>query len=656
MSTTDNDSQFDCNHEGLISGSTDIHLPLVQPMLLRNGSPIKLLQKSPALPSSSTVSINDILNLYIKTSPTTEIIESATSSTVSDILSPLAGYSFSPNNSDHQLFSMTREKVVEELLESETNYVTSLQLLLNFYIEPLIFSKGRSECFYIVRNHLERLQTNHTKLLNYMNSVLMDLEMTSNSLLVSSAFATGICKYGIDINTYEEFIIMYEMILKLVKHISNLPNDEQYQIINGSESYLEAIQPSTKRMDLSFFSLMQRPVSRISKYRLMIETCLKYTNIHDQNYENMNHSLNIIRQKLFEINKYQGDLAKRDLAEKLNEILNIDRPIEYFGNCFLSGSMIAVWIEDGIIRSGQVLILCFKSHLLVALFNKNHIKRTSSYISKNSNNFNNNSPICNLNFIIPFSMMQITFDKYVNSIEKGGMITMYPYCIKIRFEKNYCKYELQFLAINKKEHEIWKQYLQTYSFINGPNKLDYSSSNYSNHILLKFPDNLSPYDVHLLRASNSLLALCYFSNIYRIGIILFGDNTYELEGNDELDGNSGEEKFNHENIQLRELERLEIENSLKSVWSQELPKLLDEIRTIKLRRSWSWISSKEIGKPNSIATGKIDSGEILLQSQNISSNTYSFRRSRSSRSETDLAHSTLVKRLDTSKFLTIFQR
>lgn len=578
-------SNLDCElHEGVIRSKTQLNASDSEsPSVifnLANGKKINLLA------SSSEVSTTDVIDMYIGNSPySLELLPAnlQLNPSTCDIKSPVPQVSFSPTNKEHTFLTLKRRMTIEELLESESNYVLSMRLVMNFYIEPLIASKCRSEVFVIIGYYLEILIKNHTRLLQFMNSTLADISIGTNSLIIAAAFANSVCNLGTDLATYRDFISTYEDLVTLTRKSGP---SLQSQIIAGAESFLAATQPPTKHMDLSFTSLLQRPVSRMPKYRLMVESLLKYTFHLDQNYKEIEYSLHSIRAKLTRLN----DSLNKSINPSQLLILgahfsdSISPPIEFFGRSYLLGTLSCVWIQSGgNVMEHQFMALCCKSHLLLCM--KLPLQGKAFFDYK---------------FIIPFRCCARIVDKNKESADFGGLFTDFLQRINIRFEYKFARYEILMLCTSAKECQIWTESLQTLISLNGPNPFDYTQSDLSDtedHLTIRFPANYSPYDVYIKNTSASCMKLCYFLQVVHVRVSLFD------ESKDIVDAEE------HNTVAISYVERIRLEHLLKDIWSPELPRIIDCTNHDKIRKvsSWTWGRSMRKNSQSYIPQrGKLD--------------------------------------------------
>lgn len=473
-------------------------------------------------------------------------------------------------------------KVLDELTTSETTYLISLQMLKRFYIDPLITAKrdvcGAPILFFQVI--LEKLIEAHSQ----TAELFLQLKASKSSHFL--AYVEAINLVAINLHYYEEYCNIYDDVLLIFR--ANNTTDKFFLNRVWSQSlqlYLEATQPATLRMDLSFISLIQRPISRISKYRLIIESLIKtltpnYTAFRVQTL------LESIKVKLNEINDDCKHFKKIEKTSKVNEILNfaaIDKfdfniSLEFFGKPLLIGVLTAVWLEDRIHKpnfKGQVMAaFLYKSHLLLSDVNK-----TKGDVS----------------FVIALSRCQITID---SKDSVGGLYSDYPYTIKLTFEIGFRQYEILLILLTKREFLIWRDNLVTMiDIVNGVYPLDFSNSCIP--VVGLIQERMKPSNICLkdYATYKKYKDMCYFYQSVSIGIAIdFSSIDFEdlfpLTGYFNcLDSEAlSKSKFI---LQLRKLDRLAAERVLHDLISSELPVLFYKeppppARQSTLRKSATW--------------------------------------------------------------------
>lgn len=530
---------------------------------------------------------------YIKDEQVLSPQESTYALTTSDYISPIPALTFSPQDKSITTQKYKLQKVLEELLDSEENYVVSLTLLLNYYLEPLV-SNNIYRCglpLITIKNLLSILIESHTNMLQQLRSLYhhpRNQDCERSIIYIATEVAKNIFDIGINVPIYEEYCNVYESVLKIIKdsdHInSKYKKDSNQAWVKGWKNYLEATQPISKRMDLSFLSLVQKPISRVAKYRLIIESLLKYSGTNSSIYT----YCNLVKSKLNELNDNSREFIMNDNSSKINNFLNfdgtsfgIDLSLEFFGKCLMIGSLSVVWVENDNEKSSTMGVFLYKSHLIMSDIS----------IRRNSKN--------EINFIIPLSICNLFSDPRECD---GGLYSKYPHTMKVLFEYQYCQYEILIISINKTEQDVWYNYLDTLiNHVNGPFKLGYTSSDSSKLIIL-YPENIIPYDVSLLKVSSyrKFKDYCYFKNPISLNIMIefpiyqeTMQNRYVLieEGNQPM---IYPQAYSHTIlIVITKMERASAEMNLASMWSKELPLIFPNMQenknkpTIKKSSSWS---------------------------------------------------------------------
>lgn len=521
----------------------------------------------------------------------------ATVITTSDIKSPTPAQSFSPNEPLAARQRYKLRKVVDELIESEESYVTSLKMLLHYYIQPL-YNGTRHGCgtaLVIMQDALVQILKNHSQLYEGFR-ICLSKPCTENDKVpiydIAAKFGQLICNFGIDTFNYEEYTNMYEDVLKLVRDYdfihTNNRNIRTKEWVKGWENYLESTQPNYKRMDLSFISLAQKPISRIGKYQLMIESMLGLINVavDPQAYHIVSQCSSTVREKLKKINDSSKKIKDKDIGAKVNSIVNFYQiangvilSLQFFGKCLLVGSLTTLWIENSYQKFSTMGALLYKSHLLLCQVQS---KRKKSDIK----------------FIVPLSVARIYKDPREGD---GGLYTNYPYSVKIAFEDNFCLFEILLCFITRIEYDVWQENLQLLiNYVNGPYKMDYSSSFARNKMVTMYPDGISPYDISLSKTSNytKFKKYCYFRTPISINVIF---NFYNIKNGCEqpfllssyfnyMVTNPNMAKIDGTLI-IRKNERINVETVFDAIWSDELPQLFLEngngSSMIKKSSSWS---------------------------------------------------------------------
>lgn len=483
----------------------------------------------------------------------------------SSIISPKPMYSYSPTDKSKSINEFKLSKVIEELIDSEEIYVNALRMLQNFYMDPILLKVEfevaiplRFLSFYLII-----MISNHCGFLSSLKQVSSENHEQED---LAAKIATQIGENAIDICLYKQYCKVYEDVMKIIK--SNKPFHIQHDWFGGWEKFLESTQPISKHMDFSFMSLIQRPTSRLGKYRLILESIAKYTSEDKQ--EGIHKSLNKLRNSLFLINDYAREYKESERSKLINDFIDFGAipyetslSLEFFGNCLLVGTIFIIWIEEDCCVLAQCGAFLYKSHFVLVDLEK---RKPVKYIPT---------------FVIPLSKSNILKDK--KDIE-GGLYSTYSNLIKILFESEDCQFEILCIFLSSKECSIWREELSTMiDFVNGSYAMDYSSND--RIPVIQYPQHLDPYDISLLSYANYVKyrAKCYFKRSKSVRICINFQSVLEEKDYSILE---------QENVQeIRRNERMAAEVLLCLLWSPELPKIFGQTRQ-HLRKSASWNSIK----------------------------------------------------------------
>ncbi|KAK6464713.1 hypothetical protein DFJ63DRAFT_334263 [Scheffersomyces coipomensis] len=533
-----------------------------------NNSPSSLQQQLNTALTSSTLSAN--------------ILSMSSGSGILELKSPFPRITFSPISKIMTKSNFTVKKNIEELVETEEYYINCLKILINYYIEPYLFNNN-SEIpvpLSLMNLFLRELIQIHTQILYDIINDYSQLNQQHQIETLVEKIAYDLTKSEYSIYIYQEYCNVYENVLQLLgqphpcletknkpKNMSRLPWN--FKWLKGWELYLEASQPRSRHLDLSFPSLIQRPTARMGKYKLILEAINKSQSFKLVKYINiLNYNLNWINNNCKNCQIDSSVTSLNDVIDFRNVITENNLNSEYFGNPFLIGCTNCIWIETKSIKQGIFATILYKSHLLLVEAVENSKLK------------------CDIKFIIPLSKSQLI--KNIRDSD-GGLYFNHPYCIKILFEDNYCQYELLFAMNTEQEFYVWNNYLDTHiNVINGPYRMDFSNIEITS--LCKFPNLIIPYNVSLNYMSSKSSNLCYFneSKVFELPM-------YQNKKNDNEYGYVN--LMSHDDFNKRNY----IEKTFKSFWStREIPLLtISEevvenviILTHSLKKSFSQSSTR----------------------------------------------------------------
>ncbi|KAH3678252.1 hypothetical protein WICPIJ_008887 [Wickerhamomyces pijperi] len=512
----------------------------------------------------------------------------------------------------------TRRNVIEEIIDTEEAYVSSLKMLSGIYLGSII-SKGnngipvRQLLQYVdllIHTHesflcdLRKLYSISYRAGEECNSLVHTFPnsiysasygraqslITPTSPLMAALVGELMSKKLIGVYIYQEYSSIHDSVLKLINSKEDDPEIGK-TLTRGYQHFLEASQGSNGKMDLSLGSLIQRPIGRLGRYKLFLETLVKLTPADEDeaSHLKLQASLASIDYSIKEVNRYgaQEKIRANTLYKNLNfeSGAKLNFPVEYLGMPLLLGSLHVSWAADteNHITTELLGAFLFKTHLILATVNK-------------STNFE-------VRFLVPLSV-----SKLVESFDtSGGIFTDHENSFKLRFETNFTIVELLLTQANSLENAVWKDKLDILiNHVNGPYPLDYSASKFNeeqgtNSSTIIPSQDIQFYDAKVDRVrkpmsirSKSYIHLhyhyhrhndksldifnrCYFSVVIPVkveksnsvdnyGSMRFKSFKSQIHQSTESeDGNSTTQV-----VLLKDIDKVKIETHLEDLWSEEL--------------------------------------------------------------------------------------
>lgn len=455
---------------------------------IRNGSSAKL---------TNTLSPN-IFESLIPTTSTTS---------VTDVISPVPEISFSPQDRDSITTKMTLSRSIEELRTSESQYLSDLKTLNRDYFQKLI-EDVKIEVpvpIKIVHNILTKLIEYHDRM-SRLFAKISDRDLCS----MCSQYCRIISDNGINVFLYKWYCS--QVIFHDFSQFTKLPTRANWrQMIvptvdswcKGWQNFFECQQPPRNKKDFSLMSLLQRPIDRITKYRLFMESILKNFVRLGYDTDEIQQSLNIVLAQLSKINRnLENGFNKGDLNGLIDfndlKFQNYQLGCQFFGIPYFIGSCWLIYVEHKTPKCQNVPIILFKSHILLLEY---HFSKQQKFGVK---------------FVIPVTKCHLDSNSQTST---HGLHTRYSYCLKLQFQIHSSKYEVLLCWVTKSDYDNWLDALTVIiEFVNGTDDARSASVDMIEY-LYRIPEKLSPYDVQ----TNSpnfwkQKENCYFSDCYMIKV------------------------------------------------------------------------------------------------------------------------------------------
>lgn len=484
-----------------------------------------------------------------------------------DFFSPVPETSYSPVD---QRASANREKLentIEELIESELTHVAALKMLLGYYIEPFI-ATSKGVCgvpLVLMEQCLHALIDTHTELIQ---TVCTHDWVTGGVEHLVEAIAAR----GLNVPLYGDFCALYDDILALMKqHTLVRLIGTNAMWLRSWQAFLEALQPNARKMDLSFTSLLQKPIARVGKYRLLVEAMIKVLPLEKKAgaYEALGH----LKKSLDYINTSSCTVHDLETPHSINRVvswgssaLGAALSLQFFGKPLLVGPILAIWPERDGIRTLNGAGLLYKSHFVVCQLTKNRL--------------------FSVLFIIALSAAKVVSS---NKETEGGLFLAFPYTIKVLFEEEECHYETLLVQLTKKEHTLWLDYLYTLvEHVNGPYPMDYTVLEKR---LCQYPENTRPYDIctqKMVKTQKHDSAYFKATLCVRVELDFPASESERFAVLESFFGDMGAKKEGETTVVFRKTERALLEAILSGTQSRELPVYFLGEKRSRLTKMSSW--------------------------------------------------------------------
>ena len=390
-----------------------------------------------------------------------------------DYTSPVPNLSFSPYDKTLKTERQQLHYLMEELVVSEENYVTNLKVLGNYYLDTF---KIRQLCrpYPIVELQatVKSLIDSHSMLAKHLRNCFSSTSGNGEERLVKMSHM--VCSYGIETAWYSKYIELFHYIRDLLE-----ANPLWFR---SWESYLRLIQH--KRSDLSFMSLMQKPLARIARYKLYIEAFICHTTKKREDLKRAYERCLKLLQIVNEISISSEEYSKARMLNNICDFLSISRSIkvclQFFGTCLFADSSQVIWKSQKKFINRVYGVFLYKHHLVLSEVGHMWSRKMK------------------VRFVIPLKGSKF----YPSPVDtSGGIFSKYEFSSKLDFTDKERRYEILFVAANCWEHATWCQHFTTQDHEDG------SSS------MFKVPPQITPVDVTTKLLAEEDRTNCYFNEL-----------------------------------------------------------------------------------------------------------------------------------------------
>lgn len=393
--------------------------PLVDSSLLVLAGPslgaILVGSVSPVVPSYSEV----VDKMQLQTAHPLELLDQLSPLSSVGVVSPKPGISFSPADYQATLLHQKTDRVIQELVESEHNFVASMKAVSRYFADACLVrcSNLSVTCapLFAFSKLLHEMVANHEVLLRHMRSDRLEV-------------ALGALDRTLATTNYAEYAGTAEM-LALLSHGETPPFELAW--IRSLNQFLERFQPFGRRMDLSIHLLMQKPMARIAKYPLFLSALL----LLNPGTHYLARSLLAVTSRLSQIDtQIETETVKLDTLKLLERSLNylalVGRPAQFFGPVTFCGefaafSVVATGSGEFAVNHQLVDIICHKFHMVIAGKTTNGQK---------------------MRHIFPIAACAFVRDVYKCV---SGLTSSADFAVKVRLEVTPCQYEIMLASIDE---------------------------------------------------------------------------------------------------------------------------------------------------------------------------------------------------------------
>lgn len=395
-----------------------------------------------------------------------------------DYASPIPNLSFSPSDKTSRRELQRLHFLMEELVVTEENYVTNLKVLGGYYLDTFKIQQYCQPCPIVeLQGVVRNLIISHSLLAKQLRYYFINTISNGEQRIVK--MANLVCYYGIETVWYSKYIELFYYIRDLIL-VNNL-------WFKSWESYLRLIQH--KHTDLTFTSLMQKPLARIARYKLYIAAFIEHSTGKEQHlkfaYERCSNLLQIVNNISVSGAGHSWTRSINEMCSYLKILCNFKVILQFFGNCVLFDSAQVIWKSAKRIENRVYGLFLYKQTLILC--------EPNSRLSRKMK----------VRFII--RLQNARFYKSLKDTS-GGIYTNYEYSSKLEFADDTHRYEILLVAANLQQHENWCRKFADLD------QLEHSST------LFLVPREIAPVDMTLAGLKGSLTSSCYFQHLIIVNI------------------------------------------------------------------------------------------------------------------------------------------
>lgn len=306
---------------------------------LQNNSPVESVESTTEIPTLNEEAMNSGAgNNTADVPPETDLVppegkkvDSAVPKRIRIHASKVSSGSFAKAQKISRAQTMVRQHIINEICDTEVNYVKSLTTLKESFLEPLKKSNILSqETYFALFSNLEEILNHHVPFSALLNTRLQEWNERS---IISDIFLnhTGF------IRNYRSYLENYSKGMVTMYHVKkNYP--EFVRMLHAFETDLL----KTAMYTIDSFLIM--PVQRIPRYILLLREMRKYTAENSEEWLQLERASNSIDKMLIELNAGIDHQA----SERLQKVITIMEKIQ--GETLLTNK------DNTYLREGSLVI------------------------------------------------------------------------------------------------------------------------------------------------------------------------------------------------------------------------------------------------------------------------------------------------------------
>lgn len=197
----------------------------------------------------------------------------------------------------------TRDQITQEIVDTETTYVNSLETVITQYLNPLAALAGNPETCVVTKDQIVTLFSNIATLYNFNQQFRIDLAERRNN-----NWATKDCIGDLFVN-FAPYFKMYTLYIDNHEAATNLLGS-----LNKDPKFM-AFLATVKAPPLT--SLLINPVQRVPRYKMLLEVVIKNTPPGHKDCEDLAKALSSVSIVATHINEHIRQRANRDRIREI---------------------------------------------------------------------------------------------------------------------------------------------------------------------------------------------------------------------------------------------------------------------------------------------------------------------------------------------------